>query len=84
MVYLRRGGLLFLVTALSTICAEPTDYPVKYNLERQWSVEEGPERCHGAVVTTGIKTVKALASFPWTCECGSGEFWFFLLEVQSC
>lgn len=54
MIYVRRGGLLFLVTALSTICAKPKEYLVKYNLGRQWSMEEGRESCHRAVVTVGI------------------------------
>lgn len=78
MVYGIRGGLPFLVTVLSTIYAEPTDYPVKYDLEWQWSVEEGPESCsRGCCHKTGIKTIKAPASFPWTWERGSGEFCFF-------
>lgn len=42
---MEEGGLPFLVTALSTIYGEPTDYPVKYNLEQQWSMEEGPGSC---------------------------------------
>lgn len=86
MIYVRRGGLLFLVTALSTICAKPKEYLVKYNLERQWSMEEGHESCHRAVVIVGIKTGSWSKPWPRAPDLGTWKFCFlpYQLGVQSC
>lgn len=83
MIYVRRGGLLFLVTALSTICAKPKEYLVKYNLGRQWSMEEGRESCHRAVVTVGIKTGSWSKPWPRAPDLGTWKWWVLFFAISA-
>lgn len=78
-VYVREAIFFsFLVNPWSTIGAKLKEFIVKYNLERPWSLEEGPESHHRASVIFGTETRSWLRSGlvpqTWDVEVVSSVF----------